>query len=455
MISSIFKQYGGAVSLDCWTDKSKKLCYFGLTIHYISEECGKLCSNDRVLLIRRLTSEVKDGEYLREKVTEYLNEFGLLGCIENNIVFVSDRGTNICKALSAFKSINCFAHLINNIVQLMLDKNVTVKHVTAIVHYFKMSGKNALLENRTLKSNISTRWNSVLTMFESVIDEWSDIKSILIRSDKHMDDLNAITLDELITLRDFLKPFKDATAEAEATKRPSLDCVVPWYHQLLQHLQPNRRDSVMISEMKKIGLNYWTTTVKKYITTYHNVAVFLNPLMKHMKCFTTREKNETLEKVTELMDIFSPRAQETEQRKQNNVQPQRVSSAMAQFMNDSGSDGDTEEQSELEKYKLARITDFENGLHWWQSNKHSFPRLYTVARFILSIPASSAAPERLFSTAGRLVNYRPNLRSEMVDEILFLKSNFDLFKNDEIKDGVNNDEDETEAINLIEEGIAM
>lgn len=130
----------------------------------------------------------------------------------------------------------------------------------------------------------------------------------------------------------------------------------------------------------------------------------------------------------------SPRSGDDQQNITGSVDCSQMSAAMAAFLDDN-SGGNTDEHSalrELQEFKTIRVEGYETCLKWWQRNKNRFPRLYSVARLVFAIPASSAAPERMFSMAGRLVNYRPNIRSELVDEILFLKSNFDLFSSDKI-----------------------
>ena len=47
---------------------------------------------------------------------------------------------------------------------------------------------------------------------------------------------------------------------------------------------------------------------------------------------------------------------------------------------------------------------------WWEDHAHTLPFLAAVAQWLLSIPASTAATERLFSAAGRIfVKSRPRL----------------------------------------------
>lgn len=109
-----------------------------------------------------------------------------------------------------YQAIPCFAHMIHNLVEAMLDKNPIVAAIATIVKYFKSSGLNAIFE-QTLKSYVSARWGSVYRMIESVILRWDQICSILIERKVHLKELNSTSLEELKILRDFLKPFAIAT----------------------------------------------------------------------------------------------------------------------------------------------------------------------------------------------------------------------------------------------------
>jgi len=61
------------------------------------------------------------------------------------------------------------------------------------------------------------------------------------------------------------------------------------------------------------------------------------------------------------------------------------------------------EGNELVEYKnlnFSKDTDF---IQFWLDNKSVLPKLYKKARQVLCVPSSSAASERVFSTAGRLL----------------------------------------------------
>lgn len=447
-IKSDFRKYGGGVALDCWTDKARKATYFGLTIYYISSVDGNSCLNDRVLVIRELLTSKKTGDYLKAKVLEYMREFDLLDCLEKNLIFVSDRGTNMTNLMHSFNNIHCFAHMMNNTVGKVFEKvknlpdNLqswgykVVTAVTSIVKYFKASGLNVLFKP-ALKSNVSTRWNSVFSMLESVIIHWDQITEILKRSQKHLTDLNSLTLDELILLKNFLEPFKKATDDLEASKRPTMFLVYPNYFKIREHLTPLASDPNCTTECKRICI--LTENVQKFLSTYHGVALFLHPMMKSLKKHSSAERlgiwAQTLQMMNSLNTLQPSIRPEIQNNRTRANKLRNEKKAIALCLDESGSEAEEEQsalQMEIDEYKNIRLRGLDTEkfdlLEWWQNNQSRFPTLYVVSRFIHAIPASSAAAERLFSMAGRLVTFRPNMRSQLVDDILFLRSNLDLVK---------------------------
>lgn len=414
----MFKNYGGAISVDGWTDKYKKIHYFGVSIHYISYECDELCLNDRILLIREMDEEIKDGDFVKRKIDEYLTEFELMPYIDN-ITFVTDRGSNMVTSLRNNNRVHCFAHLMNNTVGKMLEKLECVKRCSSIVHYFKRSGQSTLF-GTTLKSLMTVRWNTVYYMIDSIIKHWQDISRILREKKTHLDDLAKISLDELKMLRALLEPFKKATAEIEGSSYPTLYLVSPWYEEIELHLTADATDSVFISPLKRVGLKYWQEIVRPLIGHYHDIAMFLHPLMKELITLTETRKQATYNKVSSMIDKFGGTS--TSRRRAVEATHHLASSAMRRFVNANHES----QHSEMDEYKECRVRNITNLLQWWDDKKAIFPALYKLARYIHAIPASSASAERIFSTAGKLCSNRPNMRSEMMDEILFLKSNYDL-----------------------------
>lgn len=130
------------MSIDCWLDKTKKSTFFGITAHFIQQEKDAFKLHDRILCTRDLHIDTKDGIYCRKKLNEYLRSYNLHTLIDK-IVFVSDRGSNMIKALEPYNSISCMAHMMNNAVVRMLGEvEITITAVKALVKYFKVTGLN-------------------------------------------------------------------------------------------------------------------------------------------------------------------------------------------------------------------------------------------------------------------------------------------------------------------------
>ncbi|XP_065849654.1 zinc finger BED domain-containing protein DAYSLEEPER [Euphorbia lathyris] len=82
-------------------------------------------------------------------------------------------------------------------------------------------------------------------------------------------------------------------------------------------------------------------------------------------------------------------------------------------------------KSEMEQYLeeslLPRLHDFDV-LGWWKLNKLKFPTLSKMARDILTIPVSTAAPDSVFDTEMKeLDEYRSSLRPETVEALVCAK----------------------------------
>lgn len=81
-------------------------------------------------------------------------------------------------------------------------------------------------------------------------------------------------------------------------------------------------------------------------------------------------------------------------------------------------------ENELESYIHSTDTfqTNENILDWWKARNNILPTMAKLAIRILAIPATSAASERAFSAAGRVIEERRScLKAETIDALLFLQ----------------------------------
>ena len=91
---------------------------------------------------------------------------------------------------------------------------------------------------------------------------------------------------------------------------------------------------------------------------------------------------------------------------------------------------------ELERYRFIEASlpmfclgtgdeeQFSDPLMWWEGRKIAYPTLYVLAQRYLSIPATSAPSERLWSLASRIVTIRrARLESSLIGDLMFIKEN--------------------------------
>ncbi|MBN3296068.1 ZBED1 protein, partial [Amia calva] len=76
---------------------------------------------------------------------------------------------------------------------------------------------------------------------------------------------------------------------------------------------------------------------------------------------------------------------------------------------------------ELKGYLSIPNADSEiDSLEWWTVHEGNFPRVSQLAKKYLCIPATSAPPERVFSTGGNIVTcQRPTLKPEKKSELSY------------------------------------
>ena len=115
--------------------------------------------------------------------------------------------------------------------------------------YFKKSGLNNKL-SISLKQSNDTRWNSVLTLVQSILKTYDEIEKILsdIGQERRLADID-ITL--LGSLEQFLQPFFDATKALEGDNFPTIHHVYQWYIKLKRYTTERYTDSCFVKFLEK------------------------------------------------------------------------------------------------------------------------------------------------------------------------------------------------------------
>lgn len=239
---------------------------------------------------------------------------------------------------------------------------------------------------------------------------------------KILQSINIAVLEKVISI---LTPFKILRLELCSEKQVTFNLVMLTLKKLMKGLEiDNLKDdsfsktmkTILISELKKVFI----------VTNYHKLASFLTPkfrgqfsgdalaqvlafgnhLIKVNDEFEIREEEEqiTIEKPTS-SGLFG----EFENLENFKVTPSL--DEMASYHNENYS---------LEELTMAPI-------QFWILKRNKFPKLSPIALHLLITPATSVPSERNFNYAKLTVtDKRCSLEPDKVDDLLFIRSNFDL-----------------------------
>ena len=162
------------------------------------------------------------------------------------------------------------------------------------------------------------------------------------------------------------------------------------------------------------------------------VAAFLDPQHKLKWCKKSEAKcAEVKAIVLDLMrkvDVVAARSKPTHPA----GPPRKKRGSLLQYSDDE--DGEDEEREglgikgcETELQLYIDSPKSHDVLHFWESKKHVFPRLYAITRKIFCVPGTTAGVERLFNISGYIFsNKRMRLTDRNFEDQVFTHCNSDL-----------------------------
>jgi len=235
-----------AITSDVWTSMNTE-SYLTATVHFFDTD---LQLRTFVLATEKLTSN-HTAQYLSEVLHDIFHNWNIRTKV---CAIVIDSGAKIKAAvrLMNIEHIPCTAHKLNNIVKkslkldsddqsIVTDDQVQIinlaKLCRSIVGHFKHSEVHTrqLAEKQQqmglrvlkLKQDVSTRWNSTLTMLERLLEvkEPLIVVSLSIKRCPTMPTNDQWTvIEDLVML---LKPFETLTVQLSYEQKPTLGKVIP------------------------------------------------------------------------------------------------------------------------------------------------------------------------------------------------------------------------------------
>ena len=439
------------VTLDLWSSRQMR-SYLGITAHFILDwklgsallACKRFTGRHTHEMIMQEYEETIHAFGLQDKVSHIITDnasnmisaFALPGLItppaddtdEDDDLLISDEELLDISALPAEHS-PCFAHTLQLVIKDAFKGAAQLNRVLGktskiVNHVHKSTVATELLadEPRLQPAN-ATRWNSQMKM----------IRSVLKTSEEKLNQLDAPTLGayERNILRDMaeiLEPFEEATDYVQKQNSASSGYVLPCIRGLQYHLNEmnSKYNSGFVHTLKQ--------SLDKRMAQYENNRSFRMPacLDARFKLGWTRDTAESSRVQAELTLVARTSSDEpvVDQAVREGPTDAVPRSKLFRFMATAPPTQGTQASAcpiaaEVQQYLSEPcIADNADSIQYWQGQMVNLPTLAKLAKRYLSLQASSAPVERIFSIAGKV--FRPD-RCQMNDEnfetIMFIKCN--------------------------------
>uniref|UniRef100_A0A183FQ36 Dimer_Tnp_hAT domain-containing protein n=1 Tax=Heligmosomoides polygyrus TaxID=6339 RepID=A0A183FQ36_HELPZ len=428
---------------DAWSSKDNKHSLLALTAHFVD-------SNFQPRFVVLAATPIKgphNAENMKSLLAKALQSFSIEE--ERVHVFVRDAAASMKKTtnLLNIKSVHCFAHKLQLAVKDGLKVIGETLHgydglfsrLWKIVTKMKRSGndkesfgvfqKLCDLPETTLIKGIEVRWSSYYNMLQRFVDNFKAVELFLV------DNPNYPALDEgdwdlMHRLIDVLKPLATATTFIQHRYFAPISVVIP----LIKVILPRRVFSANVPSKTGYSPRTHRERVQGIEDEEHFwIATLVDPRFKD-QYFSTDKRDAALERLEEIAmettnATMSPQSDcECDSDNGNpfilfwKEVPEKDSNENALL----NVDAKTKALAEIEDY-LARKPSFSyDPFEFWknETNAVKYPLLRKLAIKYLSAPATSSECERLFSTAGFIVNdLRKRLSAENLEKLLFLHHN--------------------------------
>ena len=318
----------------------------------------------------------------------------------------------------------CFAHSIQLVVKDGFKDargiNKVLSKAASIVSYVRKSIRaTEILEGeKRLQARVVTRWNSELKSIRSLLSIPSEKLQQL--DCQQLTTYERGTLEDLV---DILTPFEEATDFTQGQNVVTASFIIPCIKGLRASLNSLilKYPSMMVSNLKS-SLDRRMSPFEE--REHFQYAAILDPRCKLGWCAGV-EQSDIKNRFEKMVQANSHTVSNLTTSSTVELPPSPKRSKLFSYMSQGTAvaTSTTQNESEVESY-FSQPTLPENAdpLDYWKQS--SFPILSKLAQHYLSIPASSAPVERLFSIAGKI--YRPDrcsLSDSVFQKLITIKCN--------------------------------
>lgn len=455
------------ISLDVWTSPNQKL-FLGICAQFVEYDTEQLVK--ALIALPSIRSYHAEVQY--EALLKVLEDFGIYHKLGAIIADNASSNDKLCRFVGQYfekegiwwnavnNRIRCNGHIINLAVQAFLFQKENTKeeeekkeleleptisfrnlgplgklhnivvHIRGsparITQFKELAGRMIPLDN-------STRWNSWYEMVNVAIEKESaiDTYSKTWFEDLKLDFLSPQEWKILQSIQSFLKPFFRATKDTEGDSA-TIDRILLTMDVLVQHYKKShevfKSDPFLVARIDQS----WKTFDKYYLKTedspYYVAAIVLHPSRKSDYLKYNWEKKWIKPALQAVKNLWSEFKQHEEVLIPEAVTPKVTHKAQQ----DQEDDYDIllrnlqnfprppskDEYDEYLSEPILQITG--SALSWWlqPQQRLRWPKLSQLAINILSIPAMSAEPERVFSGARRTISWERMRLGELTIEML-------------------------------------
>lgn len=221
------------------------------------------------------------SENTKKLVYDTLSMFGI-DVNSFQIVFITDNGSNMVKALECDAHLRCVCHCINLAVQQSIPSSEQLTEMISSCQELVTHFKRCELQNNlstSLKKDIDTRWNSIVVMPLSIEKVYDQVVNVLIsrKEERFVDEIDIDLIRDIILV---LEPFKNGSEILSAEKDPTLHLVLPFVKKFKQTCEIKSTDSEPIKQLKCALLT--KIDEKIWLSELHYIATFLCPETKSL-----------------------------------------------------------------------------------------------------------------------------------------------------------------------------